>query len=270
MIDLTPLRQFGEPFIIINYRLEGCQARIATPKGDVLLGVIFDTLATSVAALGGTPQQLGDLTIVRQGLSQGDFAPYCQNVLVLADRTRIEVYANGPASDLCAITEVGTATAVNKLARDGISYRPGRNSGVLIAGSDACALLDRAALTKVPGLDPNIRFPGFANWSCTWGASSKGSPHVSLLFRLGGVSADYADNYGDPTTIAGRRAWLHTFAGSNNPQRCDAYVVHRLAPSATAADEMFEIDVDAPGFREDLCARATELATAVDAKLPAS
>lgn len=265
LIDLAPLRQFGQPFITIGYALQACRARIATPSGDVHLNVLFSTPAVSVAGLGGTPQQLGDLTIVRKGVVRGEFVTSCQNVLVLADRTRIYIDASGPAPDLCAVTEVGTATAVNALARDGISYRPDRTSGWLIAGSDACAVLDRAALSRVAGLDSNIRFPGFANWSCIWGAASKGSPRVELWFRLDGASVG---DYGDPTTIAGRRAWLHARAGVNNPERCTAYVVHRPAPSATVATEMFEISVDAPGSRADVCARATELAAAIDAKLP--
>ncbi len=266
LIDPASLRQFGRPFFTISEWLEGCQARIATPSGDVRLVVIFDTPAESVADLSGTPQQLGDLTIVRQGSLPGDFVTRCQNVLVLADRTRISIFATGPAPDLCAVTEVATVTAVNALARDGISYRPGRTSGSLIAGSDACAVLDTTALRRVAGLDSTIRFPGFANWSCTWGASSKGSPQIYLLFRRDDASV--AD-YGDPTTIAGRRGWLHIFPGTNNPQRCNAYVVHQPAPSATAATEMFQIGVDAPGPREDLCARATELAIAIEATLPA-
>ncbi len=269
LIDLAPLRQFGRPFFAISYLLEGCQARIDTSSGAVRLDVLFGTPAESVADLGGTPQQLGALTIVRNGSVTGDFVIRCQNVLVLADRTRIYITAERPESlpdDLCAVTEVGTVTAVNALARDGISYRPGRTSGLLIAGSDACAVLDTTALRRVAGLDSTIRFPGFANWSCTWGPSSKGSPQVYLSFRIDDANVD---DYGDPATIAGRRAWLHTRAGNNNPQQCKAYVVHRLAPSATTATEMFHIDVDAPASREDLCARATELAIAIEAILPA-
>ncbi len=269
LIDPAPLRQFGRPFITISYLLQGCQARIDTPSGVVRLDVLFYTPAESVADLGGTPQQLGDLTIVRNGNVTGDFVTRCQNVLVLADRTTIYITAERPESlpdDLCAVTEVGTVTAANALARDGISYRPDRTSGSLIARSDACTVLDTTALRRVAGLDTNILYPGFANWSCTWGPSSKGSPQVHLTFRRDDASVD---DYGDPTTIAGRRAWLHTRPGDNNPQRCTAYVVHRPAPSATAATEMFEIRVDAPRSREDLCARATELATAIEAKLPA-
>ena len=270
LIDTGPLRQFGRPDITISFLLEGCQSRIATPNGDVHLDVFFDIPVTSVADLEGRPQHLGDLTIVRQGtVPQGEIVS-CQNVLVLADRTQIFIRADNadrPSPDLCAITEVGTVTAVNALARDGISYRPDRTSRWLIAGSDACAVLDASELSKVAGLDSNIRLLGFANWSCTWGDyyGTAGSPRVYLLLRL-----DVANpgEYGEPTTIAGRRAWLETIAGINNPEQCSAYVVHRPAPSATAAIEMFSITVDAPAPREDLCARATELAAAAVAKLP--
>jgi len=45
-------------------------------------------------------------------------------------------------------------------------------------------VLDTTVLSSVAGLDSNIRFPGFANWSCTWGDSSAGGPQVYLLFRI--------------------------------------------------------------------------------------
>ncbi|MDQ4009758.1 MAG: DUF3558 family protein, partial [Actinomycetota bacterium] len=264
LIDPIPLRQFGRPFITISEWVAGCQATIAMPDGDVRLDVYFDAPIESVAALGGTTQQLGDLTLVRIGTVEGVFVTTCENVLVLADRTRIYINADGPAPDLCAVVEVGTVAAVNALTRDGISYRPGRTSELLIAGSDACKVLEPAVNT-VAGLDSTIRYPGFANWSCEWGAAGEGSPHVYLRFRRD--DANVAD-YGEPTTIAGKRAWLQTTAGINNPQRCMAFVVHRPAPSATAATEIVDIEVDAPGPPEDLCARAAELATAAVATLP--
>ncbi len=266
LIDPIPLRQFGRPFITISYRLEGCAARIDTPTGDVHLDVLFGIPVESMADLGGTPQQLGDLTIVRQGTASGDFLTSCRNILVLADRTQIYIDASGPAPDLCAVVEVGTVAAVNALTRDGISYQPDRISRMLIAGSDACAMLDATALSRVAGLASNILFPGFANWSCEWGAAGEGSPGVYLTFLLDDASVE---DYGEPTTIAGKRAWLQTVEGINNPQQCRAYVVHRPAPSATAASEMFKIEVDAPVPPEDLCALATELATTIEAKLPA-
>ncbi len=268
LIEPAPLRQFGRPFITISYLMDSCEATIATPHGDVDLNVVFDIPAESVASVGGTPQQLGDLTIVRKGTTVGTFMTYCRNVLLLADRTRIYIEVYGPAPvDLCAVAEVGTVVAVNVLARDGISYRPDRTSGWLLAGSNACEVLDPAARSKVPSLNSTIRFPGFANWSCTWGATSTSSPQVRLGFRLD--DRIYEDEYGDPTTIAGRRAWLRTVPGNNNPQRCSAFVVHRPAPSATAPNEIIEIKVDAPGSSADLCARATELATAAVSNLPA-
>jgi hypothetical protein len=78
-----------------------------------------------------------------------------------------------PAPDRCAVIEVGTATAVNTLARDGISDWPDRISESLVVGIDACAALGSAALSRVAGLDSNIRFPGFADWSCAWGPAAQ-------------------------------------------------------------------------------------------------
>ncbi|HWR48644.1 MAG TPA: hypothetical protein VN327_13690, partial [Pseudonocardiaceae bacterium] len=272
LIDLAPLRQFGQPSYIDNGPLGGCQARIGTAKGNFHLNVSFAAPAVSMTSRSGTPQRLGDLTIIRKGNLPGNSWAGCENVLVLADRTRIVIQTYGPPAllpyNLCAVTEVGTTTAVDSLARYGISYRPGRTSGSLLAGSDACAVLDRGALTKVAGLDATIRDPGFANWSCTWGASSKGSPQVSLSFVRHHGNWFAIGEYGRATVIAGRLAWLRTVAGKDNPQQCIASVVHGPAPSATVTTDMIEISVDAPASRADLCARATELARATEAKLP--
>lgn len=268
LIDLASLRQFGQPSINVSALLKGCKARIATPNGDLGLSVFFDTPVASVADLGGTPQQLGGLTIVRQGNVPGDFyASACQNVLVLTDRTQIYILASGPTPDPCAVAEVGTAIAVNALARDGISYRPDRGS--LFAGSDACAVLDGAALSRIAGLDSNIRSPGFANWSCTWGTSSTGSPRVFLLLQLS-VAEPGSKDEPPAKIIADRRVWLDTASGNNNPEKCAAFVEYRPARSATAVTEMVRIDVDAPVPADDLCAHVTELVKAAVAKLPAS
>jgi hypothetical protein len=268
LIDLRWLRQFGQPFMTVTGYLPVCRARIATTKGDVWLEVKFAAPVSSLAEFrGDRTEQLGDLTIVRQGTSQGSFKQRCRNVLVLADRTLINIFAYGAAPDLCKIAEVGTVNAVNQLAQHGISYQPGRASRWSIARSDACTVLDPIARSKIPNLNSTIRYPGFANWSCTWGPDIKGSPQVVLSFRIDPAAVE---SYGVPTTIAGHRAWLHTLAGDNNPQQCNAYVVHRLASSATSVTEMIEVDVDAPESPADLCSHATELATAVETALPPS
>lgn len=67
----------------------------------------------------------------------------------------------------------------SNVAKELTSLQPGEGWS-----SDACAVLDTTALSRVAGLDS----PGSANWSCTWGAASNGSPRVSLWFRLDDAS----------------------------------------------------------------------------------
>ncbi|WP_084211020.1 serine/threonine-protein kinase [Pseudonocardia acaciae] len=266
LIDPTWLRQFGQPVITTNisYTPEACQARITVPNGDMVLDVKFNTPKT-VSDLGGQPQQLGDLTIVRRSVQTGLFVTSCDSVILLADRTAIYFETNGPdGSDICGATEVATAVAVNRLARDGITYRPGRTAEWLITSNDACAVLDPATLAAVPGLDTNIRFPGFGNWSCTWGATQKDASRLYMGFRLDNVRVD---DYGNDTTIAGRRAWTKISRGDKNPAKCHLYVITRPAPTAMGATEMLELSLEGPQPAAELCARGSEVAATALTKL---
>jgi len=267
LIDLTWLRQFGEPIIIQDGRYvpAGCQARMPTPNGDLRLNVYFSTPVESVFTLGGQSQRLGDLTIVRNSLQTGPLATICQNVIVLADRTRIYVESYGPkGSNLCTLSEVGTAAAVNTLAQHGITYRPNRTASWQITNNDACALLDSTTLASVPTLVHAARYPGYANWWCNWGIARAGSTEVSLNFQL----ADAAlPNYGEPVDLTDRRAWKQIARGKNNPHRCIISIVTRPAPTATSSTELLNALVDGPQPDDQLCAEATQLATAAVAKL---
>lgn len=263
LIDLAWLHQFGLPRITTPYNPNGCRAQITTANsGDVNLYIDFNTPAFSVESVGGQRQQLGALTISRKGIVPGTYEPSCQNVLLLADRTTvwINVYG-GKDVDQCAVAEVGTATAVTALDRDGITYRPGRTSGWQVTNSDACTLLTNIELVSVSGLNPTIRSPGFANWWCSWGTTSA---TVELYFRLDDA---ILDNHGDPTVIAGRRAWLRIVA-QGNPHLCEAIVVSRPAASPTSATEIVKVQVRGPQKDQELCARASDLAAAAVARLP--
>lgn len=121
-------------------------------------------------------------------------------MLILTDGTRIAITATGsPGFDQCRLAEVGTATAVNALARQGISYRPARTAGWTFANTDACTLLTDAEI-RAAGADPNTRTPGFANWSCAWGTVAD---VVTVSFR---IDAPQLSNYGTPGVIAGHLA----------------------------------------------------------------
>jgi hypothetical protein len=202
----------------------------------------------SVAALDGHPQHLGDLTIVRKGIVPGPYTSACQDILVLADHAEVGITASGGKRfDLCKLAEVGTATAVNALAQHGITYRPGRTAAWPIANSDACDLLTPTELTTLGGVDPTIRMPGYADWWCGWGPSAA---NVQLQFRL---NTAYLPNYGTPTTIADRRAWLQHVTYTN-PHQCIAVVVSHPAGSLTDTTEMISVTVKESQPDQKLCA----------------
>ncbi|HWR48894.1 MAG TPA: serine/threonine-protein kinase [Pseudonocardiaceae bacterium] len=264
LIDLAWLRQFGTPSITIPPVIHDCDVQITTPNGaNAYLDVGYYMQIPLVTALGGQLQQLGELTIARRGI-QGDWPNPCENVLVLADHTRVPIDGYGPKGfDECKLAEVGTATAINELARHGITYRPGRTAAWPITRSDACTLLTNTELTSLGGVDPTIRTPGYANWWCQWGPSTA---NVQLRFLLGNANVP-SYGYGNPTTIADRRAWLHIVTNTN-PHQCVAMVVSHPARSLTDATEMVQVTAQAAQPDQTLCTRATNLAAIAVTRVP--
>ncbi|MGH3813901.1 MAG: serine/threonine-protein kinase, partial [Pseudonocardiaceae bacterium] len=84
LIDLDPLRQFGEPRFTISPWLHSCQATIRTTDGsETRLRVILSK--PEEAAPGGTPEQVGGPTIDRKGRVRYENASACKHVLIWAD-----------------------------------------------------------------------------------------------------------------------------------------------------------------------------------------
>jgi eukaryotic-like serine/threonine-protein kinase len=261
LLDPDWLRQFGTPWISGAKLPMSCAATISAPNNQSYwLGVTFE--APSSTPPSGEPQHLGGLTIVRQKSQHLDWATGCQNMLILTDGTRIAITATGaPGFNECRLTEVGTATAVNALARQGISYRPARTAGWAFATTDACTLLTDAEI-RAAGADPNARNPGFANWSCGWGALTN---YTAVGFR---IDAAQLSNYGTPGTIAGHRSETHLDSGVS-PHQCDVVVVTRPARSPTDNTELITAVVREPQPDQELCARASNLASAAVGRVPA-
>jgi eukaryotic-like serine/threonine-protein kinase len=260
LIDLNSLRQFGAPWLAGAELPNECAATIHTPNNHTgHLQVYFQSASKSPVA--GQAQNLGGLTIVRQNLTRGDWTPACQNVLILTDSTRIVIAATGSAGfDKCTLAEVGTAEAVNALARNGITYRPTRSAGWKIANANACNMLTDTEISTADA-DPSLRTPGFANWSCTWGNSND---HVSLTFR---IDAAVLASYGTPSTIAAHRAELHLVTDTAT-HHCDAMIVTRPAATPTDNTEMVLIAVQEQQPDQVLCERASALAAATMSRVP--
>ncbi len=201
------------------------------------------------------------MTIVRKGRVRYENASACMHLLVWADQPLITLVAftyNDERVDLCAVAEAATSVAVEQLKRaGGITYTPDRTSHYSHARSDACTLLDTAALSRFPGLNSSDRSPEFANWSCSWGTKDE-LRGINLHLRLD--EPVHEKFYGTPTTIAGKTAFL-----SNDADSCTIHVVHRSTPTAT---EMYELTVEASLPAEELRTLATDLATTVEEKLP--
>jgi hypothetical protein len=165
--------------------------------------------------------------------------------------------------DLCGVNEVATQAAITALVRNGgIKYPEGRTASFTHAQSDACALLDSATLSKVPGLDPDSAEPGYANWTCTW-SGSDGDAEVTLELMLQEPDFDGYDDAVDEDAD-GKRAYV-----SGDSDSCSADVVHRPSPGPRQATEVLHIGVEAPqSSSQQLCTLVTQLATAAEQQLP--
>ncbi len=173
-------------------------------------------LVRSVAGLPGTPGQLSDQAIDPEGRVRFEGTTACQRHILRADQPRItlKTFTYGDEEvDLCAVTAAATLSAEERLKQSGgITYVPHRTSGYSHARSDACTILDTAALSRFPGLNAMDRSPGFANWSCFWGSRDP-LRQVDLHLRL---DTPVHGDYGIPTdNIAGKSAFLDSKKGSS-------------------------------------------------------
>ena len=274
LLDNTWLRQFGRTEIGFGSFPDSCRAQMVTLVGeDPRLYVYFNgsTDPSSLASLtnfAGEPQQLGGVTILRRTAMRNELGTdLCRNIVVLADRTRVYLDAYGPAGfDRCLLAEVGTVTAVNSLARNGITYRPERTSQFLITQSNACDVLSAAELRGV-GVDPTIRYPGFGKWSCAWGTSDNGNAKASIYYRLEDVRVG---DYGDDIPLDSHRAWLRRGDGRGSIRYCEATVVYRPTSSQRRVTEMLGVRVEGSQPDFAMCDQAAQLARAALKALPAT
>ncbi|WP_051580085.1 serine/threonine-protein kinase [Pseudonocardia acaciae] len=264
LVDLDWLRQFGRPSIVNPAQLSGCRVKIVTPRDtDVYLALSFRRSADTVASVGGSPERIGEMTLVRKEPVRTGSLSGCDRILFLTDRTRVFIGGHGiDEFDMCRLADVGAAVAIGALARDGVTYRPGRAAAWASGDQDACTLLTGAELATVADLNPTIRIPGFANWSCFWGTTTK-SVEIYLL-----LNDSTPGDYGDATIIAGRRAWLRILP-DGKLRRCDATVVSRPAATAASVTELALVAVKGSEQNERLCGWASELAASVVNRLPA-
>lgn len=95
----------------------------------------------------------------------------CERYIATPDRRGILVIGErceAGAPDPCALADAATDYAVTVLDRGPVPRRPEPWPATALARLDACALLDAAALQRVPDLRTRPSDRGFADWTCEW------------------------------------------------------------------------------------------------------
>ncbi|MGH3940812.1 MAG: protein kinase domain-containing protein [Pseudonocardiaceae bacterium] len=264
LINLESLRPLGQPrFNPPSPFLESCEVAItATGKAKTYLQVIFYSPSESPSELGKS-REISGVPVVRRDRVGVAGTTGCQDWLAPTGQLWATItafpYRDG-SEDLCAVTETATVAAVETLVRNGgVPGKPNRNAGYALALADACATLNSSALSKVPGLNPNKKSPGFANWSCSWGTEGNGT-QIELHFGL----RDSFDGLGDLSTPIAEK----TTYRASEPGSCDVYVVHRPPPTGSGAAEIFLLNVTTTVLPEiEACNQAAALATVIEEQL---
>lgn len=264
MVDTAALRRHGKTALDPDsVSFAGCQAVITTAD-DARVGFVaeFESPAQALLSIGGTPEQIGRITLVRYPAE----GAACNRRVMLSDGNGVRFSASGidvDPAELCAIADTGANAAVSVLASRGVPARSSPAGVSPLALADACSLLGPAALAPVPDVDLSGR-SGFANWSCEWASSSGNGSYVRLAFThrspLGsddGRAADFAGRPGRLLLTERRGCFaqfgVRDFQGAGDTERIDAV-------------QLFVYRQDAGA---ELCDAASVLATAVAGKLSA-
>lgn len=231
----------------------------------------YTTLSATLTPVGAGPlpgavERRGPLTI---GRTPAD-GPRCARTVQLSTSARVYVQAedeNGATADVCAIADAGTETSAAALSSGVLPRRPPDPPHALTA-LDVCALVGPGDLAAVSGLDRDRREPGFAGWTCGWGADPA-LPYapqvVASVVRTVGLP-------GTATRFAGRAGQMIPNSDAGYPQACSAAIVQRAytGPDGTSRVELLDLMVYAgPQWTpEPACRQARAVAESVAPHLP--
>jgi serine/threonine-protein kinase len=261
LLDPELFKQFGKAILATDGGgFERCDVYIESGPDRAVARLQF--AAASAVPPPGVPEERDGLVIVRGDPANGE----CVRTLRLTDGNDVRVSGQlllGPAPDPCAVADVATDAAVATLARGPVARRPAPFETQSLATVDACGLLDRATVAKVPGLETVDPDPGFAGWYCDWENVATGVSIVVSYDRDSGLTPEA----GRRVRIAGRDAAARP---DQDGLGCDLTIVHRsyTPPGESPLDELLIVKVDDPVRAPDPCALGTEVATVAAEHLP--
>lgn len=264
LVDAATMSRFGPARIGPGGNIGECRVTVQTANGGQgRTDVHFSSAATERIDAVGAPRDLGGLSIVTEGITgQG-----CSTYLRFPDGTAVAVQtAGGPygvVPDRCAINDVAVAVAANRLAENGITFRPGWQGRISLAGRNACA-----AAVPVAGVVPDLdvlRTTGYVNGSnCYLGRAVRGSPYANVQLAL--EPSGSFSNYGTATEVGGKAVYTRGVQGYQNPIACRVTVVHKPSYDlgASGPAEAVTAQVEGAQAYPEQCREATDLALAVE------
>lgn len=233
LLDAPSLSRFGGTERDPDYgRFNRCDVLVKSARGDEVAGVRVD--------LDKDPAEFGDdVPTRRAGNVTVGTMPHaddeCVRIIATADGQQVTVVAKryeSPSPDLCQLADAATDHAVGVLDRGAVPRRAADPAARSLARLDACALLDAAALHRLPGVDPREPVSGFGDWDCAW-SSPDGDTGAELAFdRDNELEGD-----GDPAVLAGRTYYVSP--RESNDDDCVVRTPHRSYTNS-AGDETVE------------------------------
>ncbi|GAA5134364.1 protein kinase domain-containing protein [Pseudonocardia adelaidensis] len=258
-----PFERFGKPILETDGGgFERCDVYIESgPDRSVAR---LQLAAASEAPPEGVPEERDGLVVVRGAPVNGE----CRRTLRLSDGNDVRISGQlllGAAPDPCAVADVATDAALAVLVRGPVPRRPAPFDSRSLAMVDACGLLDRAAVAKVPGLETVDADPGYAGWYCDWENVATGASIVVTYDRDEGIKPEA----GPRIKIAGRDAAARP---DDDRAGCDVTILHRpyTEPGGKPGDELLLVKVDHPAPLPDPCAQAVAIAKVAVDHLPAA
>lgn len=270
LLDPASLDGFGRTELTADYgNFDRCD--VLVEAGDESAADVAVTFIGADLEAGSQvrTERHGRGTVVREPLSGDE----CERILGLADGQYVQVRARrteASSPGLCAMADAATDHALVVLDRGRVPRRPGPPPPGSLEGAHACALLDAAALVRVPGMDTTggggAARPeaGFGDWECRWD-STAGAAGVQVLFDRNSP-LDAED--GQPAVLGGRQSFVAP--EYQDEGTCTARIVNRTYKdlAGDAGQELVELTVSGSGPVGQLCDTARELGAVAAAGLP--
>jgi hypothetical protein len=190
----------------------------------------------------------------------------CDVMITLADLNRVNIDArphDDVKVDACEVARVAAARAIELLPPDELKRRPEPFDAESLARADACAMLDRAALRAIPGLDPEPA-ADYGRWNCEWSGRAATLDAMVSFDRNTTLTAED----GKYLRLAGRDVYIER--GEDGDQECLANVVHRPVhlDDGGDIDEIAVLAITGEAPMNKLCSVARTMARSVAANLP--